>query len=67
MVKYHKLYFKLLFEHHRTYLKPIHKLISLTIMYEFRKTVFERFKEKSKSNFIIFFSTHIIETCFSVH
>jgi len=22
MVNYHKLYFKLLFEHHRTYLKP---------------------------------------------
>ena len=60
MVNYHTLYFKLLFEHHRTYLKPFHKLIScLTIMYEFRKTGSKRSQISS-----FFFSRHVIETCF---
>ena len=58
MVNYHKLYFKLLFEHHRTYLKPYHKLIScLTIMYEFRKTggFFSKVHREVKVKFHHFF------------
>jgi len=40
-------------------------LEKLVFFSNFRKMWFsERFKEKSKSNFIIFFSRHVIETCF---